>query len=357
MLVGLLGQAHAALFDRQAPARALQGGENMHPHLAVGRVVEAQVGQPVAQVVDAVTMLEIHQHASRFRCPRRMRDFRFADGLFDGRDHARGRRRQVDREAHMPAPLRRFSQAPTEHGELALHQRAVGHYHGFPVAGFDRGRAPADVDHAPDRVVDADPVADLDRVVQLDRDAAKDVAERVLHGERQHPGDHGGTGEDRARIHAGRAQARDHPDEISQDGEQVFGDARRGDARERQQGAEQQHAGQADDGNARDQQRRIEERAGAGAHAGGGQHAGRQLCQHGAKEDRERIADRGARLAATAPQHQGAHHGPGQHPGALGMPAEGECVAEVHARSVTACGANEPSRPCRRWRCRRGSDR
>ena len=67
--------------------------------------------------------------------------------------------------------------------KLALHELAVRHHDLLAIARENRGEAPLDLDHAPGNVVELDPVADLQRVVELQREAAEDVAERILHRE------------------------------------------------------------------------------------------------------------------------------------------------------------------------------
>jgi hypothetical protein len=65
-------------------------------------------------------------------------------------------------------------------------------------------------DHLPGLVVHAHPVADLQRVVDLQRQPAEQVAQRVLHREGQHRGDHRRGGDQARQLDTGQRQ-RDQP--------------------------------------------------------------------------------------------------------------------------------------------------
>ena len=55
--------------------------------------------------------------------------------------------------------LARLSGATAEHGHLRFHQRAIGNDNRVPIAGFDRGVAPANLFHHALLIVDSDPIA------------------------------------------------------------------------------------------------------------------------------------------------------------------------------------------------------
>ena len=126
-------------------------------------------------------MLEVEQDARRGWMLADIGDFGFVDRRLNHRNHPCRRGAEIDIEKNLPPPCQCFAGAAAQNQKLALHQHAVRHHHGFAVARLDRSRAPAHVDNAPGEVVDFEPVADAHRVVELHREAADDVAERVLH--------------------------------------------------------------------------------------------------------------------------------------------------------------------------------
>ncbi|EXI68298.1 MAG: hypothetical protein AW07_04432 [Candidatus Accumulibacter sp. SK-11] len=218
----------------QLHATALQGGEHMHAHRRVGRIVGLRIEHPVAQSVTRVTRTELHQDARWPRVIGNVGNLGSADCRLDGSDHLRRWRIVGQVEPHPAPPRPARDIGPTVYRETATHQLAVGYHDDLAIARPDRRLSPADLRHAAGQVVDADPVAGAQRVVELQGDSGQDVAQRILHGEGEHGGDHRRRRQQARRVEADEVQSRNDEQRVQQQHADVFGDARNDDADARQ---------------------------------------------------------------------------------------------------------------------------
>ena len=186
----------------------LEGGEDVMAHVGVGEVVRAGVDQPVAQLVAGVAVAELPQQALRRGGEADVGDAGGLDVVQDGAGDPCRRHREVDVEVDQPALLRHGLPLVADDRIAVFHQVAVGDDDPFAVAGDDGGVAPLDVADPPGDFVDLDPVADFEGVVHLQREAAKEVAEGVLHRDGDHRGEHRRGGEQVIELDAGKVRRR-----------------------------------------------------------------------------------------------------------------------------------------------------
>ena len=293
-LLGLLHLVVHLLWQRGRDAVALERGEQVHAHGAVGAVVAPGIGEPVAQRVAALAERELHQRAVRARLARHVLDLGAGERLLGRRDHPRRRHVEVDVEPDPAAPAHLLPVGVADDAEARADERAVGDDHEVAVARAHRGMPPADVGHPAREVVELDPVPDRDRLVDLEEQAAERVAERVLHGEGEHRGDHRRGGDQAREVHAGEPQLDRAPGEGAEHQRDVLGDARGPRARRRQREAEEHERGEPDRRQPCEQGRY----ASRDLHGAPGERAGAER-RGGAQHEREqRVAQR---LAVGAP--------------------------------------------------------
>jgi len=93
----------------------------------------------------------------------------------------------------------------------------------------------------------------------LQRQAAEDIAQRILHRKRHHGSDHRRSRHDAAQIQPGIAQADQPPDDVAENDKKVFRDAGRPDMHPGQHDAEHQQSPQADHRDTRSDDRNFVE--------------------------------------------------------------------------------------------------
>ena len=121
--------------------------------------------------------------------------------------------------------------------------------------------------------------------------AAEDVAQRILHGERHHGGNHRRGRDDAAQIQPGVAQPHQPPGDIADDDKNVFGDARRHDAQSRQDDAEHQQPAQTNHRDAGSDQAGFVEHCCCGDELQRVNQAADKLQHQAGKEENQRIQD------------------------------------------------------------------
>ena len=309
---------------------ALQRSKEVHAHHRIGEVVLHQVGQEVAQLVAQVARLEAVEHAARRRRARHVGHGELAHLLVDDGDHARRRHGGVDHEIEDAPPLQRRAFDPAEDRDARLHQRAVRDHHRLPVARLDQRRAPADVAHAADQVVDAHPVADPHRVVELDGQPAEQVAERVLHREGEHRGQDCRGGDEAGEIDAGAAQLHETVDHVRDDDRQVLDDARQVPAEERQQQPEHAEAEQADERDRRDDAEHRVDRFRSAREVERIDGPGGGLADDPEQEQPQRVDEHPALVPARAQQQDRQHRRDDRHPEDVRAPEPGRQIGGFH---------------------------
>ena len=150
----------------------------------------------------------------------------------DDRQHARRRMVELELELDEAPPRSRLLAAPAEDRDPVLHQARVRNHHGLVVVGGERHVAPADADDLAADVVDADPVADPAGALDLQREAAPQVAQRLLRREGDRAGDHRRRRRDAQQVDAERVQPEQPVTDQRQRDHELDHDPRRRDARE-----------------------------------------------------------------------------------------------------------------------------
>ena len=217
------------------------------PDEGVGGVVGRQVGQPVADGVLRVAILEVGQEDVRRRVGGDVRDRLPEQPVENGRRHRLGRGPRVDAEVDPPALLPLLLPLPPLDQDLCPRQEVVRDDQRVAVSGLDGGVPPADLPDTADVDVEPDHVARLDGAVDLERHAGHHVGEGLLEGEADHRRDDGGGGDEAGDVDlVDREEVEDETQVGESDGE-VADDLRRPDPDEPQEG-EEEDRGQVDEG-------------------------------------------------------------------------------------------------------------
>ena len=331
-----LGHMDASFIHRQLDTRALQCSHDVPAYNRIRRIIRGQISQPIAhRVAHVAFVVHVHQHAIGQRVLRHIGNVGLLDGFFDHSDHPGRRDIHAYVEPHPAPPLHRLPGAPPQHQKFALHQLAVGKHHGFPVARLDQRGTPAYIHHPAGNVVHLDPVADLDGVIHLQCQAAEDIAQRVLHRECHHGGNHRRGRDDAAQIQPGVAQPHQPPGDVADDDENVFCNARRRDAHPRQDDAEHHQPPQANRRDAGPDQSGFVEYRGGGGELQRVDQAADELQQQTGKEESQRVQDAFALFLQEMEQQERQPQRHRQHRQRLLAPEKLHCgIPERHAYSL-----------------------